>query len=49
MLHFYLQLLYRMAFLELNPKNKNFKFLITDLFSNRRNPFHPAQFQDSVW
>ena len=24
MLHFYLQLLYRMAFLELNPKNKKF-------------------------
>lgn len=49
MLHFYLHFLYRMAFLELNPKIKNFKFLITDLFSNRQNPFHPAQFQDSVW
>ena len=36
-------------FWNLTPKIKNFKFLITDLFSNRQNPFHPAQFQDSVW
>lgn len=36
-------------FWNLTPKIKKFKFLITDLFSNRQNPFHPAQFQDSVW
>lgn len=49
MLHFYYTFYIGWHLWNLTPKIKNFKFLLTDLFSNRQNPFHPAQFQDSVW